>query len=179
MTRSRTLFGVSLLVLVLTAAACGDDPQPTATTPAPTTPASSPSPTSTSTTPVSFDSGMASFEVSGDQDVSIEAQIDSGQYTPEDRELQLEYRGGDDGLLRMNIDLDASGTVTGAFVAIGLGGELAGDENYYYDAVRSQCEVTLDSFDGTSLSGSFTCDDLPEDSGGTIDATGTFQASAA
>ncbi|MEX2459486.1 MAG: hypothetical protein WD770_10955 [Actinomycetota bacterium] len=180
---TRPLIAGSLVLLL--AAACGDDPQPATTTTAPTVaPTTETTVSPTPTGPIDFDSGEATFEVTGDETASIDAQIDPagdgyGRYDPEDGEFQADFRGGDDGLLRMTLTFDASGALTDAFIAIGLGGGLAGDENYYFDGFHTQCDVTTDPFDGQTLNGSFTCDDLPEDDGDTIDAEGTFNATSA
>lgn len=178
---SRPLIAGSLVLLL--AAACGDDPQPAATTAPPTVPPTTQTTVSpTPTGPIDFDSGEAAFEVTGDESATVDVRIDPAgfdRYDPEDGEFSADFGGDEQGLLRMTLTFDATGTLTDAFIAIGLGGGLAGDENYYFDGFHTQCQVTTEPFDGQTLNGSFTCDDLPEDDGDTIDATGTFTASAA
>lgn len=171
-----------VLAMVLTAACGGDDPVTPATT-APTTPSVAPSPSPTvseAAEPVEFTTGTADFTITGDENVTINALLDTAQfnaYDPEDQEADLEFLGGDDGLLRMTLTFEGE-TLSDAFIAIGLGGSTVGDENYYYDAFHGQCEVTTDPFDGVEINGSFTCDDLPEENEETIDVEGTFSVQA-
>jgi hypothetical protein len=175
------------LLFALFGAACGgDEPAPVATTPtttvAPTTVAPTTTEPSPAGEPVTFTTGTAHVDITGDENVSVDFQLDTGtsnDYDPEDGEAGLTYRGGDDGVLKMTLTY-VDGALDDSFIAIGLGGEFAGDDNYWYDAFHTQCEVTAEPFTGTptAVRGSFVCDDLEQDSGGTIDATGTFEATA-
>lgn len=173
--RSRHLIFASMLVF---AVACGggDEPPATEETEAPTT-----GPAPAATGPITYTRGEAEVEVSGAQDVTFTATLESAEsgFDPEDSQANLEYRSGEGQLLRLTLTFDEE-SLSDAFLAVGLGGDSIADEEYYPDAFHTQCAVTIESFDQTSVEGVFTCTEIPSavDEDKTISTNGSFSASA-
>ncbi len=174
--RTRHLIFASMLVF---AVACGGDDEPPATG-QPEAPTTGPAPAPTG--PIVYTTGEAQVEVSGAQDVTFTATLDTAtenSFDPADSQANLEYRSGEGQLLRLTLTFDEE-SLSDPFLAVGLGGESIADEEYYPDAFHTQCAVTMQSFEQTSLEGTFTCTEIPsavtEDK--TISTNGTFSASA-
>jgi hypothetical protein len=86
----------------------------------------------------------------------------------------------DESLNTLYVTLDiVGGTVTSAFVGVGLPGTSLDDADYFADFFRSQCLVHLTQLDAAGAQGSFVCDELENASSENpqrVDAEGTFYA---
>lgn len=166
----------ALMALALLSGCADDEPDPAdSPEPAPTLTSEAPP-----TEPVAFTEGDAEVSVTGDIEETFTATIDEtdSRYEPEDAEHELLWTNADGRVLRLTTTI-VDGAVEDAFVAIGAPGISIDDENYFPDAFHTQCEVTVSTATTTEIEGEFTCDDLESSDGEkTVDATGTFSASA-
>ncbi len=169
----------ALAAVALAAGACGGD-EPTVTpTTATTAATTSSTPAPDVTGPVTFTQGEASVDVTGDRTESFTATVDDeSTFDPEDNEHDLLFVDADGNALRVTVQL-VDGADESPFVAVGLPGTSLFDENYFPDAFNSKCDVEVTSASPTAIEGSFSCEQLERGDGQeTIDATGTFSASA-
>lgn len=97
--------------------------------------------------------------------------VESGTGT----ELVFADDAGNTARITFDIDSSQDPSLTNAFIALGLPGKSIFDPTFFPDALRTQCVLTPGTVDAATISGSFTCTDLPSaDEALRIDATGTF-----
>jgi hypothetical protein len=84
---------------------------------------------------------------------------DSMEFPAADGSFDMVFQDGQLDTLRVTIDL-ADGSVTSAFIAVGVPGTSIDDETYFADFFRSQCQVSLTRLDETAAQGAFRCDGL-------------------
>ena len=162
-----------ILVIALCAgllAACSSGGSTDATTPVP-----SPAATTRPTKDLTYTSGSAEVTVTGDQQASFTAPLDSsrGATFEKDGGFDVWWRSGNQAL---NVSGDVKSGQVDAFVRVETG---TGDEHAYVDSFHNICDITVTEYSDTSLAGTFDCRGLPSWAGKTkVDATGTFRAAA-
>jgi hypothetical protein len=183
-----TRWVMAMLTFAILGAACGgdaDEAPPTAAAPTSVPAATEASPTAEDSPsgPITFVTGDAHVELSGDNEETFDAPLDAGVenvYDPATAEFELRWRNDEGRALLLTGTFSPDGTtLDDAFVGIGAPGTSLFDEEFSPDAFHSQCTVEVSSFDGSAIEGDFQCAELERGDGTkVIDATETFSASA-
>lgn len=146
----------------------------TSSSPAPS-PASSPPATTRPTQAVTYTSGSAEVTVSGAEQASFTAGLDTArtaEFTTEDG-FDVWWRSGEQAL---NVSGDVESGQVDAFVRVETA---VGDTHAYVDPFHTICDVVVTSYTDTNLAGTVSCTDLPAMSGDPkVNVQATFSASA-
>jgi hypothetical protein len=115
----------------------------------------------------------------GDVAVTIHIPQDpSSEFPTGDGSFDLVFKDRDLNTLYVTLDL-AAGSITSAFVGVGVPGTSVADDTYFPDFLRSQCLVGLSRLDETTAAGTLTCEGLENASSEnplTVDLTAEFSA---
>jgi hypothetical protein len=191
MLRYRGLRATALAVaLGLGLAACGDDSSgesggrgTTSTSAAPATTPTTAAPTSpgcpTSIVPsvrrYCYRNGTAHAEVSGAVTRTVDAPIEGTKANalfPAPMDMILPYAGTDGTSI-----LVVGNTYPGTFPSnLPWGVRIQTGPGQAWNAGEGECEITVKTATEQEIEGSFTCQGVPGETGGTVDATGTFLA---
>jgi hypothetical protein len=124
--------------------------------------------------------GRASVTATGDISLTVELPPDPDTTIPSgDGSFDLRYVDSELDTLLVTLTV-AGGTVTDAFVGVGLPGTSIFEPDYFADFLHTQCQVEVTRLDASGVDGSFWCVGLENGEGTkTIDASGTFDLFAA
>jgi hypothetical protein len=115
----------------------------------------------------------------GDVAVTMDIPQDpTSEFPTGDGSFDLLFKDRELNTLYMTLDL-AAGSITSAFVGVGLPGTSLADDTYFADFFRSQCLVGLSRLDETTAAGTLTCTGLENASSEnplTVDVTAEFVA---
>lgn len=148
--------------------ACTSSPAPA---PAPE---SSPPATTRPTAAVSYTAGSADVAVTGAEQATFTANVDSAQAEfALDDGFDVWWRTGEQAL---NVSGDVKDGTVDAFVRVETA---AGDTHAYVDSFHTICDVVVTAYSETELAGTLSCEDLPAMSGETkVSVQATFSATA-